>query len=171
MQSATDHHHQQSVIMESVDSSTIIHAQLSPSQLDMTLLTDTEPHIYHEQEIAQDYFQIDESVSTSSSKNKPGHSSKEAEINEDVRKEKAAPKVTNDCENLKYILNINLEKDFKHYSLISKRLLLEQNQPVVTLTACGRAVSRMMKVSSILSEFLPNLHKVSTIKLAKCRTC
>ena len=71
----------------------------------------------------------------------------------------------------KYVLNINLEKDLKHYATIARRLLEEEKAPHVTLTSCGKAIFRLLKVSSILSEYLPGLHKVNTIRYGQCRTC
>ena len=71
----------------------------------------------------------------------------------------------------KYIINIRLEKDYQIYAMIARRLLEDEKAPSIVITACGQAIYNLLKVSSILSEHMPSLHKVSRISYSNCKTC
>lgn len=71
----------------------------------------------------------------------------------------------------KLVLNIRKEKDFRTYAEIARRIIQDQKQPCITLTSCGIAILNLLKVSSVLSEHIPGLHKVSCFILSKCKTC
>jgi hypothetical protein len=68
-------------------------------------------------------------------------------------------------------LNIRVEKSFKDYAWAAKKLLVEEKAPAITLTACGLSIINLIKVSNILCEVLPELHRLSSIRYADCRTC
>jgi hypothetical protein len=64
-----------------------------------------------------------------------------------------------------------VEKSYKDYAWAAKRLLIDEKAPAITLTACGLSIINLMKVSSIMCEMIPELHRLSSIKYADCRTC
>lgn len=87
---------------------------------------------------------------------------KQAHLNKSLDKKYWAPKL---------VLNIRKEKDFRTYAEIARRIIQDQKQPCITLTSCGIAILNLLKVSSVLGEHIPGLHKVSRFILSKCKTC
>ena len=71
----------------------------------------------------------------------------------------------------KFILNIKLEGKFSSYATVAKRLLTDDKAPQIQLSTCGAAILYLLKVSSILTEYLPGLHKISYITYSQCHTC
>ena len=71
----------------------------------------------------------------------------------------------------KFILNIKMEGKFTSYATVAKRLLTDDKAPQIQISACGAAILYLLKVSSILTEFLPGLHKISYITFSLCHTC
>lgn len=68
-------------------------------------------------------------------------------------------------------MNIRVEKNYRDYAWAAKRLLVDEKAQAITLTACGLSIINLMKVSSIMCEVLPDLHRLSSIRYADCRTC
>ena len=75
------------------------------------------------------------------------------------------------AEDWKYTININLEKDYRYFAQLAYKLLHEHGCPGISLNACGFAVLSQLKVSGLLSEYLPGLHKSTTIMLKSCASC
>ena len=71
----------------------------------------------------------------------------------------------------KHKLNIKLDSDIASYAFVAKRLLTKQLAPFIQLTACGEAQVNLLRISSILTEFLPGLYKQSYISFSLCYTC
>ena len=71
----------------------------------------------------------------------------------------------------KYTLNINLEKDYRYFAQIAHSHLQSPSCPGITLNACGNAIVSLLKVSSLLSEYVPGLHKETSILLKSCFSC
>lgn len=71
----------------------------------------------------------------------------------------------------KYIINIKLEGTFPSYAKVAKRLLSQERAPCIQLSACGAAVLYLLKVSSLLIEMFPQLHKITYFTYANCYTC
>lgn len=71
----------------------------------------------------------------------------------------------------KYTININLEKDYRYFAHLAYKLLQEPGCPGISINACGFAVLTQLKVSGLLSEYLPGLHKSTTIMLKSCASC
>lgn len=86
----------------------------------------------------------------------------QVKLNKSLEKKYWAPKL---------VLNIRKEKDFRTYSEIARKIIIDQKQPCITLTSCGIAILNLLKVSSVLGEHIPGLHKVSRFILSKCKTC
>ena len=74
-------------------------------------------------------------------------------------------------DNAKYIININLQNDFRQYAQACKRLLKLSDTPGLIMIGCGRAITRLLKIASICSEYFPGLHMMNTFRYVKCRTC
>ncbi|CDW82498.1 UNKNOWN [Stylonychia lemnae] len=71
----------------------------------------------------------------------------------------------------KFIINIKNEGSFASYSKVAHRLLTEERAPQIQLSACGAATLYLFKVSSILTEFFPNLHRLTYFNFSICHTC
>lgn len=61
-------------------------------------------------------------------------------------------------DNSKYIMNINLQNDFRAYAHTCKRLLKEVDTPGLIMIGCGRAITRLLKIVQICGEYFPGLH-------------
>jgi len=75
------------------------------------------------------------------------------------------------AEDWKYTININLENDYRHFAQRAYMLLQEPGCNGISINACGFAVLAQLKVSGLLSEYLPGLHKSTTIMLKSCASC
>jgi hypothetical protein len=75
------------------------------------------------------------------------------------------------AEDWKYTININLEYDYRHFAEIAYKLLLDPACNGISINACGFAVLTQLKVTGLLSEYLPGLHKSTTIMLKSCSSC
>eukprot|EP00347_Sterkiella_histriomuscorum_P012338 403368976 len=71
----------------------------------------------------------------------------------------------------KYIMNIKSEGNFAVYVKVAARLLKDPNAQMIQLSACGSASLQLFKVSSILSEYFPELHKMTYFTYSTCYTC
>ena len=70
-----------------------------------------------------------------------------------------------------YIINMRIEGNFPGYAKAAIRLLTVDKADQIQLSACGMATLYLMKVSSILTEYYPALHKLTTFTYSKCMTC
>jgi hypothetical protein len=85
--------------------------------------------------------------------------------------QKRAKRIEMGIDHPKYVININLEKDFRDYAHACKRLLSESDCPGLTLIGCGRAITRLLKISQIMGEYFSELHMMQSFRFVKCRTC
>jgi len=71
----------------------------------------------------------------------------------------------------KFIINMKIEGSFVSYANYAYRLLTVDRAPEIQLSACGAACLYLLKVSSLLTEFQPNLHKLTVIDYSTCLSC